>query len=87
MLITGKPIFSRLGKLELVLVTQRNNSELIELQKELEMSQKKFTIAEGITRKKKAEIEHLIKQQLNINLFRYSKEMKEVAGLIKKVAA
>ena len=86
MLITGKPIFSDSGKLERVLVTQRNNSKLIELQKELEMSQKKFTIAKDITRKKKQEIEHLIKQQLNTNFIGISKEMKEVEELIKKAA-
>jgi PAS domain S-box-containing protein len=86
MLITGKPIFSSSGSLERVLVTQRNNRQLRHIQKELEISQKKITIAENITKKKKQEIEHLIKQQLNTNFIGISKEMKEVKELINKAA-
>lgn len=86
MLITGKPIFSDSGKLERVLVTQRNNGQLRAIQKELEISQKKITIAEKITTKKKQEIEHLIKQQLNTNFIGVSKEMEEVRELINKAA-
>lgn len=86
MLITGKPIFSNLGNLEYVLVTQNNNSELRKVQKELEISQNKITIAENITIKKKQEIGHLIKQQLNTNLIGVSEEMKAIEALINKVA-
>lgn len=87
MLITGNPIFSSDGTLRGVVVIDRDISKLAKMQKELEISRKKIEVVEKISAKKEQEIEHLRKQQLNNNFIGNSKEMKEVAKLISKVAS
>jgi PAS domain S-box-containing protein len=86
MLITGEPIFSKTGELIRVIVSQRDFSQLSDLKKELECSQRKIAIAEDITRKKEEEIEYLRKQHLNVNFISASEEMKRIDKLINQVA-
>lgn len=86
MLITGNPILSQNGTVKKVVVIDRDISELRAVQKELESSREKIKVVEKVTKKRKQEIEHLRKQQLNNNFIGNSKEMKEVAKMISQAA-
>lgn len=86
MLITGNPIFDRDGNVKMVVVIQRELTDLLEMQMELDATQMKIKAVEADRVRHKQELDHLREQILSKNLIGSSKAIKTVLELIHRVA-
>lgn len=86
MLITGNPIFDQEGNVKKVVVIDREITDLLAMQAEVEATQQKMKIVEEDGSKRKQEIEHLRKIQLNENLVGKSAGVQQVAQKIHQIA-
>jgi PAS domain S-box len=86
MLISGAPIFDAEGKVNKVVVIDRDVTDLWKMRVELEESQRKMQASEEDKRKKKQEIEHLRKYHRKSNLIGNSTTILSVIQKIDKVA-
>lgn len=86
MLITGIPIFDEQGNVKKVVVIDREITDLLAMQADLEASKQKMKAVEAYENKHKQEIEHLRKIQLNQNLVGESAAVEQVAQMIQQVA-
>jgi transcriptional regulator with PAS, ATPase and Fis domain len=86
MLITGNPIFDETGRVKMVVVIDREITDLLEMKAELEASQEKMKAVEADKLKVKQEIEHLRRLHLNKNLIGSSEEISNVLELVHQVA-
>ena len=86
LLITGVPVFDRNGEVKLVAVIQREITDLLEMQIELEATQEKMRAVEAVEIRTQREVEHLRKQVMNANLIGVSPQIGEVLELVRHVA-
>jgi PAS domain S-box-containing protein len=86
MLITGNPIFDSDGNIKLVAVIQREMTDLLQMQIDLDATQQKMKAVEAGRIRGKQEIEHLRKQIMSKNLIGDSPEISAVLDLIRRVA-
>ena len=87
MLITGNPIFDEAGNVKKVVVIDREITDLLQMQAELEATQQKMQAVEADKNKNKQEIEHLRKLQLNKSLIGSSSSMQQIEKMIQQVAS
>lgn len=87
MLITGNPIFDETGRVKMVVVIDREITDLLEMKAELEASQEKMKAVEADKLKVKQEIEHLRRLHLNKNLIGSSEAINNVLELVHQVAS
>lgn len=85
MLISGDPIFDEAGNVKIVVATNREITELLAMQAELEASQKKIKAVEEDKNKSLQEIEHLRKVNLSNNLIGKSPEILQVSTMIHQI--
>jgi len=85
MLITGNPIFDEAGNVKKVVVIDREITDLLAMQAELEASQQKMQAVEQDKNKNKLEIEHLRSLHLNKNLIGRSPEIQQITKMIHQV--
>lgn len=86
MLISGDPIFDDEGNVKKVVATNREITELLAMQAELEASQKKIKAVEEDKNKNMMEIEHLRKINLSSGLIGGSLEIQQVTTMIHQVS-
>lgn len=86
MLITGNPIFDEQGNVVKVVVIDRDITDLLRMQKELEATQLKMQAVEADTNKNKQEIEHLRQFHLKKNLIGRSVAIQQIFKAIRQVA-
>lgn len=86
MLITGNPIIDSNGHIKLVAVIEREMTDLLQMQIELDATQQKMKSVEAGQIRKKQEIEHLRKQVMSKNLIGRSHDIAKVLELIRQVA-
>ncbi|WP_312515171.1 sigma 54-interacting transcriptional regulator [Anaerospora sp.] len=86
MLITGNPIFDENGEVKQVVIIDREITDLLAMKAEIENSQKQIMAVEEDKNKKKRELEHLRKQQLNHNFIGQSLDMQKMKKLIQQVS-
>ncbi|MBP2642802.1 MAG: norR 15 [Firmicutes bacterium] len=86
MLVTGNPIFDDIGDIKKVVVIDREISDLLGIKAELESSQKKIKAVEADKNKRKQEIEHLRRLNLNQNLLGDSAEIRKIVKAINQVS-
>lgn len=86
MLITGIPIFDEQGNVKKVVVIDREITDLLAMQVDLEASQQKMKAVEEDENKHKQEIEHLRKRHLNKNLVGESLGIQQVTQMIQQIA-
>lgn len=86
MLITGNPVFDEEGNVKTVVVVDREMTDLLSMQAELEASQQKMIAVEQDQQKSVQEIELLRRQQMNTGLIGVSPEIKQVMSQIHQVA-
>ena len=86
MLISGDPIFDDEGNVKKVVATNREITELLAMQAELEASQKKIKAVEADKNKGMLEIEHLRRLNLSSGLKGRSSEIQQVVMLIHQSA-
>jgi len=86
MLISGNPIFDSDGKIKLVAVIEREMTDLLKMQNELDATQEKILAIEAGHVRKRQEIEHLRKQVMSENLIGESTGMSRVLELVRRVA-
>jgi PAS domain S-box-containing protein len=85
MLISGDPIFDGEGNVKKVVATNREITELLAMQAELEASQKKIKDVEADKNKGMMEIEHLRKLNQSSGLIGRSPEIQQVVTLIHQI--
>ena len=86
MLITGNPIFDEQGNVEKVVVIDRDITDLLHMQTELEATQLQMKAVEADTKKNKQEIEHLRQFHLKKNLIGRSSAIQQILKTIRQVA-
>lgn len=86
MLITGNPIFDEMGNVVKVVVIDRDITDLLHMQTELEATQLKMKAVEADTNKNKLEIEHLRQFHLKKNLIGRSLAIQQIFKTIRQVA-
>jgi len=86
MLITGIPIFDEEGNVKKVVIIDREITDLLAMEADLEASQQKIKIVEEYEIKHKQEIEHLRKMHLHKNLVGKSLGIQKVSQMIQQVA-
>jgi len=86
MLITGNPIFDADGNVKLVAVIEREMTDLLRMQIEIDASQRKMKAVEAGQIRKKREIEHLRKQVMSNNLIGRSADVVQILELVRRVA-
>jgi PAS domain S-box-containing protein len=86
MLITGNPIFDEQGRVKMVVVVDREMTDLSEMQAELDATQEKMQAVEAASIRTRCEIEHLRRQSLNDNLVGHSGSIRTVQVLIDQIA-
>jgi PAS domain S-box-containing protein len=86
LLITGNPIFDANGEIKLVAVIEREITDLLEMQIELEATQEKMRAVEAVEIRTRREVEHLRKQVMNANLVGVSPQIAGVLELVRRVA-
>lgn len=86
MLITGNPIFDQEGNVKKVVVIDREITDLLAMQAEVEATQQKMKAVEKDESKRKQEIQHLRKIQLNKNLLGKSIGVQQVTQKIHQIA-
>lgn len=87
MLITGKPIFDQAGNVKMVVIIDREMTDLMEMKAELESSQHKLKVVKEHERKSRQEIEHLRKLSFkNVDLIGVSQSIKDLTKIIDQVA-
>jgi PAS domain S-box-containing protein len=86
MLVTGNPVLDENGNVKMVVVNDRDITDLLEIKADLETSQMKLKTVEEHERKRRQEIEHLRKLNFNKNLIGQSIEIKNIIKLIHQVA-
>ncbi|SFL96104.1 sigma-54 interaction domain-containing protein [Pelosinus propionicus] len=86
MLITGNPILDQEGNVKKVVVIDREITDLLAMQAEVEATQQKMKAVEKDERKRKQEIQHLRKIQLNQNLIGKSIGTQQVTEKIHQIA-
>lgn len=87
MLITGKPVFDDTGKIQKVVVIDRDITDLQKMQSKLERTKEKMQTAAASTQRKDLELHLLRKQQLDANVICQSAEMNQIIKMIRHVAA
>lgn len=86
MLITGNPILDQDGNVKMVVVIQRELTDLLEMQMELDATQMKIKAVEADRVRHRQELEHLRKQVASENLIGASQAIKTVLALVQRVA-
>lgn len=87
MLITGNPVFDDEGNVKTVVVIDREITDLLAMQAELEVSQQKMKAVENDKKKSDQEIELLRRQQINnSDLIGTSSEIQQVVKQIDQIA-
>ena len=86
MLITGNPILDETGAVKMVVVVDREITDLNTMQAELEATQLKMKAVEADTIKTSREIEHLRWQNRNERLIGQSEDIRTILTLIRQVA-
>ena len=86
MLVTGVPIFNDQGDVKMVVVIDREFSELSAMKEELDASREKIKSVERCARKGLREIEHLRKQQRSSGLIGDSEDSKALREQIEQIA-
>jgi PAS domain S-box-containing protein len=86
MLITGNPIFDGEGRVKMVVVVDREMTDLAAMQNELDATQEKMKAVEAASIRTRWEIEHLRRQSLNDNLVGRSDSIRTVQTLIDQIA-
>jgi len=86
MLITGNPIFDQEGNVKKVVVIDREITDLLAMQTEVEATQEKMKAVEEGENKRKQEIQHLRKMQLHKNLVGKSAGVQQVTQKIHQIA-
>lgn len=87
MLISGNPIFDESGNVKMVVVVDREITDLFSMKAELEATQQMIQAVEQDNCKNRQEIEHLRKLQFNNTLLGRSEKLQHVAKMIRQVAA
>ncbi|WP_235867304.1 sigma-54 interaction domain-containing protein [Priestia abyssalis] len=85
-LITGTPLFNDKGEVEIIVVNNRDLSDLLKIENELKKSKEKMKIVEEIEEKNVQEIEHLRKKNLEKKIIGESEEIKHIIQMIHQVA-
>ncbi|TBW40690.1 PAS domain S-box protein [Siculibacillus lacustris] len=86
MLITGNPIFGADGEIKLVAVIEREITDLLEMQIELEATQEKIHAVEAGEIRARREVEHLRQQVMGADLVGVSSAIDKVLELVRRVA-
>ncbi len=86
MLITGNPIFDQEGNVKKVVVIDREITDLLAMQAEVEATQQKMKAVEKDESKRKQEIQHLRKIQLKKKLLGKSVGVQQVTQKIHQIA-
>ena len=87
MIISGDPIFDEEGNVKKVVATNREITELLALQAELEASQKKIKEAEKDISKSMIELEHWRKLNLSSNIIGKGPEIQQVITMIHQITS
>jgi len=87
MLVSGNPVFDEHGNVKNVVVIDREITDLLAMQAELEASQLKMKAVEADKDKSIQEIEHLRRLHLNKNLIGRSAAAAKIVEMIQQVAA
>ncbi|USK59257.1 sigma-54 interaction domain-containing protein [Peribacillus asahii] len=85
-LITGTPLFNNKGEVELIVVTNRDMSDLLRIENELKKSKEQMKIVEKTEEKNIQEIEHLRKKSVESKIIGESEEIKNIIQMINQVA-
>jgi len=86
MLITGNPIFDKQGAVKLVVVVDREITDLSAMQAELAATTENMKTVEAASIRSSYEIEHLRRQSLSDDLVGCSVEMRGIVALIDRIA-
>jgi PAS domain S-box-containing protein len=86
MLISGNPIFDESGHVKMVVVVDREITDLFAMQIELDATQEKMKAVEAASIRTRYEVEHLRRQSLSDNLIGSSADIRTVQTLVDQIA-